>query len=48
MERSVAFLVDELKVINSEEAEDRIFFVSAREALASRINQERGTPTPSK
>lgn len=46
-ERGIAFLADELKVIDTAEASDRIFFVSAREALASRINQERGTPTPS-
>jgi hypothetical protein len=46
-ERGIAFLADELKVIDAAEASDRIFFVSAREALASRINQERGTPTPS-
>ncbi len=47
-ERAISFLTEELKVSNVAEASDRIFFVSAREALASRINQERGTPTPSK
>ncbi|ESN93802.1 hypothetical protein HELRODRAFT_87998 [Helobdella robusta] len=46
LERNVEFLVDELKVATHHEAENRVFFVSAREALASRINQDRGTPTP--
>ncbi|VDP93138.1 unnamed protein product [Echinostoma caproni] len=36
MQRCVAFLVDELKVCTRAEAEERVFFVSAREALAIR------------
>ena len=47
LDRNVAFLVDELKVVQSHEAQNRVFFVSAREALVSRVNQDRGTPTPS-
>jgi len=46
-ERCVEFLVDELKVVPSADAEHRVFFVSAREALVSRVNQDQGTPTPS-
>ena len=48
MERNVAFLADELKVVDAKTAEDRVFFVSAKEAVISRIHQEKGTPTPSK
>jgi len=47
MERCVEFLVDELNVVPSHEAEHRVFFVSAREVLVSRVNQDNGTPTPS-
>jgi len=47
LERNVAFLVDELKVVQGHEAPNRVFFVSAREALVSRVNQDKGTPTPS-
>ncbi|KAA0192137.1 Transmembrane GTPase Marf [Fasciolopsis buskii] len=36
MQRCVAFLVDELKVCTRAEAEEHVFFVSAREALAMR------------
>ncbi|ELU09043.1 hypothetical protein CAPTEDRAFT_158045 [Capitella teleta] len=39
MTRTVEFLVDELKVNKPAEAEDRVFFVSAREALISRSNE---------
>jgi len=39
--------VDELKVVPSHEAQNRVFFVSARETLVSRVNQDKGTPTPS-
>jgi mitofusin len=46
MERNLAFLVDELKVIQQHEATNRVFFVSARETLVSRVNQDKGTPTP--
>lgn len=37
MDRCVHFLVDELKVVRREEASDRIFFVSAKEVLSSRV-----------
>ena len=47
LERNVEFLVDELKVVEGHEAANRVFFVSAREALVSRVNQDKGTPTPS-
>ncbi|XP_046566009.1 mitofusin-2-like [Haliotis rubra] len=47
MEKSIAFLVDELKVVDKKTAEDRVFFVSAREALVSRLHQDKGTPVPS-
>ena len=47
LERNVEFLVDELKVVQGHEAPNRVFFVSAREALVSRVNQDKGTPTPS-
>ncbi|XP_067658525.1 mitofusin-2-like isoform X1 [Haliotis asinina] len=47
MERNIEFFVDELKVVDKKTAEDRVFFVSAREALVSRLHQDKGTPTPS-
>jgi len=47
LDRNLAFLVDELKVVQGHEATNRVFFVSAREALVSRVNQDKGTPTPS-
>lgn len=38
MERAVNFLINELKVCQSkDEAEERIFFISAKEALQARI-----------
>ena len=40
------FLTRELKVCSGTEAQDRVFFVSAREALVSRTNEDQGTPTP--
>lgn len=46
MERNVAFLVDELKVATKQEAEDRVFFVSAREVLISRAPMDAGSQTP--
>nr|CAG4635946.1 EOG090X01A3 [Eubosmina coregoni]SVE69640.1 EOG090X01A3 [Eubosmina coregoni] len=43
--RTVDFLVDELKVCNSRaEAEQRVFFVSAKEVLQARINEFKGLP----
>lgn len=46
LERSIAFLADELKVADRFEAESHVFFVSARETLITRVHQESGTPTP--
>jgi len=45
LERSISFLTDELQVVSKYEAEDRVFFVSAKEALISRT-KESGTPSP--
>ncbi|KAH7958230.1 hypothetical protein HPB49_000119 [Dermacentor silvarum] len=44
LERNVAFLVDELKVANRQQAEDRVFFVSAREVLSARLRKQQGLP----
>jgi mitofusin len=46
LERNVGFLVDELRVTTRPEAEERVYFVSAREALVSRSSHAAGTPTP--
>ncbi|XP_013414801.1 mitofusin-2 [Lingula anatina] len=46
LDRNIAFLVDELKVVNRQEAENRVFFISAREALTSRSQGQPGTPSP--
>lgn len=44
-ERAIKFLVDELRVCcNRQEAEDRIFFISAKEALAARLQEAQGLP----
>lgn len=42
------FLCSELKVVSTQEAEDRIFFVSAKEALHQRLTESGVTTTPSK
>ncbi len=43
--RTVDFLVDELKVCATRtEAEQRVFFVSAKEVLQARINEFKGLP----
>lgn len=47
LDRNIEFLCKELKVMDEQEGMDRVFFVSAREALAARL-KETGTPTPSK
>ena len=47
MERNVEFLCNELKVVNKQEAEDRIFFVSAKEALHQRLTESGAVTTPS-
>lgn len=44
MERGLNFLVGELKVMEASEAENRIFFVSAKEALNARMNRAQGMP----
>jgi len=41
-ERAVQFLSEELKICNKEEAESRIFFISAKEALQTRLQEARG------
>ncbi|XP_050414689.2 mitofusin-2 isoform X2 [Patella vulgata] len=45
-DRNLQFLIDELKVVDKKEAEDRLYFISAREALVSRLHEDKGTPTP--
>ncbi|KAM7310850.1 putative transmembrane GTPase mfn [Ixodes scapularis] len=44
LERNVAFLVDELRVATRQQAEDRVFFVSAREVLNARLRKQQGLP----
>ncbi|XP_023231334.1 mitofusin-2-like [Centruroides sculpturatus] len=44
MDRNVSFLVDELKVVSRQQAEDRVFFVSAKEVLQARLQQQKGLP----
>ena len=48
MERGGEFLVTELNVCTQEEANQRIFFVSAKEALQARLQEQRGLPADSK
>ena len=43
-ERAVAFLSSELGVCSKEEALDRIFFISAKEALRIRLQEAKGQP----
>lgn len=43
-ERCIDFLVKELKVCTLKEAEERVFFVSARETLAGRMQEAAGHP----
>uniref|UniRef100_A0A3B4FAI9 Mitofusin 1 n=1 Tax=Pundamilia nyererei TaxID=303518 RepID=A0A3B4FAI9_9CICH len=43
-DRCVNFLVDELKVLDSDKAPDHIFFVSAKEVLNSRMQRAQGMP----
>ncbi|XP_023718994.1 transmembrane GTPase Marf isoform X2 [Cryptotermes secundus] len=47
MERAVSFLVKELKVCTQKEANERIFFVSAKEALQARLLEQKGQPAHS-
>ncbi|XP_014287762.1 transmembrane GTPase Marf isoform X3 [Halyomorpha halys] len=44
MERAADFLVKELKVCTSKEANERIFFISAKEVLQARLQEEKGLP----
>ncbi|XP_068203348.1 transmembrane GTPase Marf-like isoform X2 [Palaemon carinicauda] len=44
LERTIAFMKDELKVIQGQQAEQRIFFVSAKEVLQHRLSESRGQP----
>lgn len=44
MERAADFLVKELKVCSAKEANERIFFVSAKEVLQARLQEEKGLP----
>ena len=48
MDRNVSFLVDELKVVSRSQAENRVFFVSAKEVLQARLCQQTGKPPHSK
>jgi len=43
-ERALAFLTSELGICSKEEAEDRIFFISAKEALQTRLQEAKGQP----
>uniref|UniRef100_A0A1Q3FFY5 Dynamin-type G domain-containing protein n=1 Tax=Culex tarsalis TaxID=7177 RepID=A0A1Q3FFY5_CULTA len=43
-ERCIDFLVKELKVASMKEAEERVFFVSARETLQARLKEAEGLP----
>lgn len=43
-DRCVNFLVEELKVVDRDQAPDHIFFVSAKEVLNSRMQRAQGMP----
>ncbi|KAM9831599.1 mitofusin-1b [Neosynchiropus ocellatus] len=43
-DRCVNFLVEELKVVDHEQAPNRIFFISAKEVLNSRMQRAQGMP----
>ncbi|XP_062259932.1 mitofusin-1 isoform X2 [Platichthys flesus] len=44
MDRCVSFLVEELRTVGLDEAPGRIFFVSAKEVLSSRMQRAQGMP----
>ncbi|XP_054483406.1 mitofusin-1 isoform X2 [Anoplopoma fimbria] len=44
LDRCVSFLAEELKVVGLDEAPGRIFFVSAKEVLSSRMHRAQGMP----
>lgn len=46
-ERAVDFLSKELKVYTLKDAEERVFFVSAKETLQARMQEQRGQPSHS-
>lgn len=41
-ERAIDFLTKELKVYNPKDAEERVFFVSAKETLQARLQEQKG------
>ncbi|KAL4630803.1 mitofusin-1-like [Arapaima gigas] len=43
-DRCISFLVEELKVVEYEQAPNRIFFISAKEVLNSRMQKAQGMP----
>ncbi|KAG7207346.1 hypothetical protein KM043_009010 [Ampulex compressa] len=43
-ERAIDFLSKELKVYTPKDAEERVFFISAKETLQARIQEQRGQP----
>ncbi|XP_076648384.1 mitochondrial assembly regulatory factor isoform X1 [Halictus rubicundus] len=43
-ERAVDFLSKELKVYSPKDAEERVFFISAKETLQARLQEQRGQP----
>jgi hypothetical protein len=48
MKLAVEFLVTEMNVCTQKEANQRIFFVSAKEALQARLQEQKGLPAHSK
>lgn len=46
-ERAADFLVKELKVCSAKEASERIFFISAKEVLQARLQEQKGLPAHS-
>ncbi|XP_029162779.1 transmembrane GTPase Marf isoform X1 [Nylanderia fulva] len=43
-ERAIDFLARELKVYSPKDAEERVFFISAKETLQARMQEQRGQP----
>lgn len=48
MDRCVHFLVEELRVVDHQQAPNRIFFVSAKEVLNARMQRAQGMPETGK
>lgn len=46
-ERAIDFLSRELKVYTPKDAEERVFFISAKETLLARMEEQRGQPAHS-